>query len=321
MQGGDHVLVELVDLSAGAHRGLRGIRLRPEESGSSACLPIALGLDRSFPMRDYGPFFDGEYGVNVHVGPVDEYEATAGARPPRRPSGRRLRGAARYRRDHSHASSGEDPEATHASTGETRRNEPSRRGEHPAPAGHAVRVRLQAVATGSTFDPFDFDAVGAIICEKGLARQGERPSWRSSGSRTPRGTMADYWGYRLNRCRAGCPEASSLVGTGREASPPGVTGRSPATRVHLGSRDPGSLAGSGGRTSGRIPTDWSMPPTWTSRGSLAGGLTTDPRPDSHVDSHGCHIRSHGGGAGGRGPELGPTWGAPKCHDGRHLDGL
>jgi hypothetical protein len=38
-----------------------------------------LGMDRSFPQGDYGPFFDGEYGVNVHVGPVDEYEATAGA--------------------------------------------------------------------------------------------------------------------------------------------------------------------------------------------------------------------------------------------------
>jgi hypothetical protein len=208
MQDGDHVLVELVDLSAGAEVVDYEAFDWPEDLGASACLPIALGLDRSFPMRDYRPFLDGEYGVNVHIGPVDEYEATPGA----------YANAVRVIDDLG-ALPGID------TTTPTPRPVRTPRPATPAPvrpdqaSRRAVESTLLQRATlygfdckpwrqEGTFDPFDFGAVGAVICERGLA--GQKVSQLALFGFADARSMADYWAYRLDQVPGRMPR-SELV--------------------------------------------------------------------------------------------------------------
>ncbi|MFV2064642.1 MAG: trypsin-like peptidase domain-containing protein, partial [Chloroflexota bacterium] len=182
MQRGDHVLVELVDLAAPAADGVVGYSSFdwPDDFRRSECVPVPLQLDRSFPQGDFGPFLEGEFGVSVRVGPVDELKLSTGTRatamrvidPPGTPSDP---GGAVTRPD----------ETSSNVAGRSGRERRSRRDVEAALTRRAGRLGFygcKPFRQSGANDPSDYGATGAIRCVKPADKVSQFAFFRFSGA-------------------------------------------------------------------------------------------------------------------------------------------
>lgn len=194
MNTGDHVLVEFVRLDGTASAEIVDFEAFdwPAWLDSSVCLPIELGHDRAFPDGSYRTLLSGDYGVQVSVGPADEFDATQVS------SAVTVRVADVRSPD---SGPGTLPPLTRSIAPETVARAPSR-GEVEEVlrrAGAQVGLRCKRYRAHAKNDPFAYGATGATLCDEDsdASLEGEHVFQYALFRFLDGSSMADYWGYRL----------------------------------------------------------------------------------------------------------------------------
>ena len=210
MQRGDHVLVELVDLATESDVVGYFSFDWPDELQRSACIPVPLQLDHSFPLGDYGLFVEGDYGANVRVGPVDELGVSTSARAtgmrvvdllgsPADPGGTVTQPPGSSSSD---ASRRDVQRASRKDVEETL----TRRAEHLGFYG-CKRFR----ESGAN-DPFAYGATGAIRCVNPVSNVTQFAFFRFPDG----ASMRRYWTYRLGEIEGRLPRNNQACRNGKK---------------------------------------------------------------------------------------------------------